>query len=163
MRAIVLCAGQGQRLQPHTDSVPKCLVPVRGRPILEWALRALRVAGIDDIRLITGWRSEALAPWGLPMRKNERFETTNMVASMLTAGDWLEGRVVLVYGDIVVHPDAFRAVTTSLHDDVVVPINSAWLPLWREPLLIVAPETVLGWHRKGWKGLVRHCQTNLMW
>lgn len=128
----MLCAGQGQRLQPHTNSVPKCLVPVRGRPILDWTLRALRAAGIDDIRLITGCKSEALAPWGLPMRKNERFETTNMVASMLTAGDWLEGRVVLVYGDIVARPDVFSAVTTSSPDDIVVPINSAWLTLWQE-------------------------------
>jgi len=131
-RAIVLCAGQGQRLRPFTDAVPKCLVPVRGRPILEWTLRALRIAGIDDVRLVTGWRDETLVPWGLPTRRNERFESTNMVASLLTAGEWLDGRVIVVYGDIVTHPDTFRVVTTSLQDDVVVPVNSAWLALWQE-------------------------------
>src|SRR5262245_38534700 len=41
MDAIILAAGLGTRLRPHTEHTPKPLLPVRGRPILDWALGAL--------------------------------------------------------------------------------------------------------------------------
>ena len=41
MDAIILAAGKGTRLRPHTLSVPKPLLPVQGRPILDWIVGAL--------------------------------------------------------------------------------------------------------------------------
>ena len=49
MKAMVLAAGQGTRLRPTTDSRPKALVPVAGRPMIEYALLLLRHYGIKDI------------------------------------------------------------------------------------------------------------------
>lgn len=49
MKAMVLAAGQGTRLRPTTDSTPKALVPVAGRPMIEYALLLLRHYGIKDI------------------------------------------------------------------------------------------------------------------
>lgn len=49
MKAMVLAAGQGTRLRPVTDNKPKALVPVAGRPMIEYALLLLRHYGIDDI------------------------------------------------------------------------------------------------------------------
>ena len=49
MKAMVLAAGQGTRLRPTTDSMPKALVPVAGRPMIEYALLLLRFYGIKDI------------------------------------------------------------------------------------------------------------------
>ena len=49
MKAMVLAAGQGTRLRPTTDGTPKALVPVAGRPMIEYALLLLRHYGIEDI------------------------------------------------------------------------------------------------------------------
>ena len=63
MRAILLGAGQGTRLRPLTDDRPKCMVEVGGRPLLDWQIRALRAAGVDDIVLVRGYsRSRIQAP-----------------------------------------------------------------------------------------------------
>ena len=49
MKAMILAAGQGQRLRPLTEKIPKALVPVAGRPMIEYPLRLLRYYGIRDI------------------------------------------------------------------------------------------------------------------
>ena len=49
MKAMVLAAGQGTRLRPITDKKPKALVPVAGRPMIEYALLLLRHYGIEEI------------------------------------------------------------------------------------------------------------------
>ncbi len=58
--AVILSAGQGKRLSPLTDARPKCLVPIAGRPILEWQVRALATAGVDDITVVTGFCANAV-------------------------------------------------------------------------------------------------------
>ena len=49
MKAFLLAAGEGRRLRPLTDSVPKCLVPIRGTPLLAIWLRLLELHGITDV------------------------------------------------------------------------------------------------------------------
>jgi glucose-1-phosphate thymidylyltransferase len=57
MKAIVLAAGYGTRLRPLTNSVPKQLLPVGGRPILDWILERIRaVPQIDGVHLVTNSR-----------------------------------------------------------------------------------------------------------
>ncbi|MDH3275894.1 MAG: NTP transferase domain-containing protein, partial [Gammaproteobacteria bacterium] len=55
MKAMVLAAGRGERLMPITASVPKALVEVRGRSLLEHHLRALAAAGIETVVINLGW------------------------------------------------------------------------------------------------------------
>ena len=49
MRAMIFCAGLGTRLKPLTDTMPKALVPLAGKPLLQWQVEKLRDAGITDI------------------------------------------------------------------------------------------------------------------
>ncbi len=49
MKAMIFAAGLGTRLKPLTDTMPKALVPLAGKPLLEWQVEKLRKAGITDI------------------------------------------------------------------------------------------------------------------
>jgi len=67
--ALLLAAGLGTRLRPLTDVLPKCLVPIRGRPLLEYWLQALVTADIAPIVVNTHYHAElveayiAACPW----------------------------------------------------------------------------------------------------
>ena len=53
MKAFLLAAGLGTRLRPLTDSVPKCLLPINGKPILEIWLEKLAECGVEEVLINT--------------------------------------------------------------------------------------------------------------
>lgn len=130
MKAVILAAGQGQRLRPLTDSYPKALVPVRGKPIIVHALESLRAAGVTDVSAVGGWKSETLEPLGIPVHVNPRYDRTNMVASLMCARDWLLGDdALVVYGDILFHPRAIEALINE-KAGVAIAVNTRWREYW---------------------------------
>lgn len=71
-RALILAAGRGERLRPLTDHTPKPLLPVRGKPMIEWHLEALARAGVREVVVNTAWLEDRFpaalgdgARWGL--------------------------------------------------------------------------------------------------
>ncbi|NOZ82828.1 MAG: NTP transferase domain-containing protein [Euryarchaeota archaeon] len=60
MHALVLAAGRGTRLEPLTETQPKAMLPVAGKPILQHILEALREAGIRDVCLLVGYLGESI-------------------------------------------------------------------------------------------------------
>jgi glucose-1-phosphate thymidylyltransferase len=56
VKALILAAGYATRLSPLTDDMPKQLLPVGGRPIVDWILDRIRAAGVDDVHLVTNAR-----------------------------------------------------------------------------------------------------------
>lgn len=60
MKAIILCAGYGKRLYPYTKNYQKTMVPVNGKPLLEYIIDGLIYAGIKDFILVIGYRKEQI-------------------------------------------------------------------------------------------------------
>ena len=58
MKAIILAGGLGSRLRPLTDSTPKPLLPVAGKPIIQWQIEWLKNAGVEDFVLSVGHLAE---------------------------------------------------------------------------------------------------------
>ena len=58
MKALLLAAGLGSRLRPITNHIPKCLVPIDGKPLLSYWLDALFGAGIDSILINVHYLSD---------------------------------------------------------------------------------------------------------
>jgi choline kinase len=130
MKAIILAAGRGSRLQGLTDQTPKCLVELDGRPLLEYQLEALRNAGISEIGIVTGYRRETLGGRGLIEFYNSRWDYTNMVSSLACADRWLlEETVIVSYSDIVYEPSAVISLIES-SAELAITFDSNWLSLW---------------------------------
>ena len=127
-RAIILAAGQGTRLRPLTDDIPKAMVKLFGTSIIEHQVACLRRAGISRISIVAGYRADRFAALGLPVIVNHDFESTNMVASLATAREeMLESPledVLICYGDIV-YQDANLAAVLRSDAEVAVMVDSA--------------------------------------
>ena len=59
-QALVLAGGEGTRLRPLTNDVPKPLVPVNGKPLLEWNVRLLVAQGVEEVLLAIGYKAEKI-------------------------------------------------------------------------------------------------------
>ncbi len=129
MRALILAAGTGSRLGGRTRALPKCMVPLQGKPLIEHQLTVLRSCGIEDITLVTLRAANALKPRGLPTRLNPDFATPNMVHSLFCGSDLLEGDVLIAYGDIVYAPEVLQALLAG-QERFSLTADRGWLRLW---------------------------------
>lgn len=57
---MILAAGRGERMRPLTDTLPKPLLAVHGKPLIHWHLEALRLVGITSVHVNTGWLGNVL-------------------------------------------------------------------------------------------------------
>ncbi|WP_022961612.1 N-acetylmuramate alpha-1-phosphate uridylyltransferase MurU [Halopseudomonas pelagia] len=60
MKAMILAAGKGERMRPLTLHTPKPLLPVAGKPLIQWHIEALRAAGVTDLVINHAWLGEQL-------------------------------------------------------------------------------------------------------
>jgi UDP-N-acetylglucosamine diphosphorylase / glucose-1-phosphate thymidylyltransferase / UDP-N-acetylgalactosamine diphosphorylase / glucosamine-1-phosphate N-acetyltransferase / galactosamine-1-phosphate N-acetyltransferase len=132
--AVVLCAGQGRRLRPLTDALPKVMVSVRGRPLLDLHLEALALAGVGRVVLVVGYMEDLVrgfvASHGSYSMEVD-YRTQNPPAG---TGDGLREAIpsirtdpfLLVYGDIFV--ENLTVLYTRLVRDHIPSIVAAEVP-----------------------------------
>ncbi len=132
MKAIILAAGRGSRMQQHTEIQPKCMTQLIDKPLLDWQLGALRDAGINDIAVVTGYQNQYLKQYvpQLTYFTNERWQETNMVASLCCAEAWLvESPCIISYSDIVYDAEPIKQLL-ACDDDMAITYDPWWHELW---------------------------------
>ena len=118
MRALILAAGRGERMRPLTDTLPKPLLPVRGKPLIEWHLEALARGGVRDVVINTAWLEDQFpavlgdgARWGLRIRYStegrDHGGALETAGGMAKALPWLGDTFWLVSGDVFAPGFAF--------------------------------------------------------
>jgi choline kinase len=124
MRPIVIGAGRGSRLGPETDDIPKTMVSVMGRPMLEWILEALGHAGFTrrDVVFICGYKADVVRARypEFTYVENTDWERNNILASLLYAREHLGAGFVSTYADIVYRGAAVARAVASPHPKVLV-------------------------------------------
>jgi choline kinase len=117
VKAIIIGAGRGSRLRHLTDDVPKTLVPILGRPMLDHILDALAAGGFrrSDVIFICGYKADVVraAYPDLAYVENRGWEQNNILASLLCARAHLAEGFVSTYADIVYRPSIVAELVAS--------------------------------------------------
>ena len=109
-KAVILSAGQGRRLLPLTKSSPKCLLSISDKTIIEWQIDALLTVGIEEIIVVTGFKTnlvEELLQQRYPNHKQIRtlfnpfFEVADNLASCWIARSVMDCDFLLLNGDTI--------------------------------------------------------------
>ena len=103
MKACILAGGQGTRLRPLTENVPKPMTPLLSRPVLEYILRLLRHVGVRDIAVTTAYLAPVIesafgdgAEWGLRLRYFRETAPLGTAGSVRACAAFLDGEPFLV-------------------------------------------------------------------
>jgi MurNAc alpha-1-phosphate uridylyltransferase len=118
MKAMILAAGRGERLRPLTDSTPKPLLEVRGKPLIVYHLEALRKAGFNEIVINLSWLGDQIrtrlgngSEFGISIEYSEEAAALETAGGILQALPLLGERFVVVNGDVFTDYD-FVALNT---------------------------------------------------
>ncbi len=121
-KAVVLAAGKGTRMGALTEDLPKPMLPVKGKPLLEHILDRLGQAGVRECGLITGYRHEVIEQHfaHYPMRLEFIHQQTingTAGAAKLARGFAANDPFLLTYGDIWCEPDDYRGVMQPIETE----------------------------------------------
>lgn len=116
MKAVVLAAGKGTRMRELTQEIPKPMLKVQGRPILEHILNGIKDAGIREVFIVTGFRADVVegyfgngSQWGLTIQYGRQAvqdgtgKAPELAKAFVGSDDFL-----LTYGDILVRPETYK-------------------------------------------------------
>ncbi len=117
MKAIILSAGEGTRMRPLTLTKPKTMLPVAGKPIIQYNIEALRECGIKDILIIVGYKEEIVKNYfkdGSEFGVNIHYATQSKLegtANAISYGkDFIEDSLIILNGDIILDEDIIQEI-----------------------------------------------------
>ena len=129
-KVILLVAGEGKRLRPYTLDRPKCMVEVDGISLIDRQLEVLKSEGLEDIVMIGGYKSDMLKREEVKLKLNPQYFETNMVWTLFSAEEELEGDVIISYGDIVYSRKILQTLLKSKADISVI-VDKEWESYWK--------------------------------
>ncbi|MHA1973499.1 MAG: phosphocholine cytidylyltransferase family protein [Candidatus Hodarchaeales archaeon] len=132
MKAIILAAGNGKRLSPYTNEIPKCLLDLNGITMLENQLNNIRQYGIDDVVIVTGYKFDEIERFlknydGLGMRiktiYNPFYRETNSLVSLWIARGEMDQDLVVMNGDDVFEFDLLEKILDATEHNISLPVK----------------------------------------
>jgi choline kinase len=125
MKAIIIAAGMGSRLEHMTEETPKCLLPVNGKSILQHQLEAYRAHDIHDIHVVKGYKQEKIRLPDLTYHLNEQYESNNILISLMHAESAMDDAFMASYSDIVFREEVVGDLKHS-DGDISVIVDTGW-------------------------------------
>jgi mannose-1-phosphate guanylyltransferase len=136
MKAFILAAGSGTRLRPLTDSVPKCLLPIQGVPLLEIWLKSCATAGISEVLVNVhahaGKIREFARTHKLPVRVHiaEEKELLGSAGTLAANRQFVSGEEVffVLYGDVLTNVKLADLLSSYLEHKLVATLGIYQVP-----------------------------------
>jgi len=148
MKSVVLCAGRGIRLLPHTQELPKCLLKVGPKTLLEYIIESFKKAGIQEIYLVTGFKEERIKNLvkergysHISYVTNPHYLSTNTAFSLNLALKNMDDHFILINGDVIFDHNILIDLLNHPQKDCVVVDNS--ITLDKEEVKVIAQNGVI--------------------
>ena len=130
-KAMLLAAGRGTRMRELTNDVPKPMIAVRGKPILQHIIEGLKAAGITDVLIVVGYRKEVVTDFfgdGSQFGVRVQYVTQEVqdgTGRVVELGKAFAGQdpFVLSYGDILVDPANYLRLTHPGCEEAVISVK----------------------------------------
>ena len=129
MRAVILAAGSGRRMGKYGENLPKGMLPINGRSIIEWQIGKIREIGISDIVIVTGYKAEMITFGGITYFHNAAYAETNMVETLMCAREALDTDILISYADVVCTRNLVSMVAGCGYD-IGVAVDESWRDYW---------------------------------
>lgn len=130
---LIVAAGQGTRLRPLTNEIPKCMVKYKNKSIINYILETTKSCGIKDIGIINGYKHQVLENY-LKSEKvdfftNKNYDKTNMVSSLFCAEKFMNDDLIISYADIIYKKDILEKLINAKNNFSVI-VDRKWKELW---------------------------------
>ena len=124
MKAVILAAGKGTRMRELTDELPKPMLKVHSKPILEHILEGLLQAGVREIFIVTGFRAEAIeshfgdgSKWEAHIACGRQVVQDGTGKAPEVSKEFIGASpFILTYGDILVKPQTYQQMIGRYHE-----------------------------------------------
>jgi phosphoenolpyruvate phosphomutase len=131
LKAVILAAGEDKSLFPLTEEIPKTLLDIKGKTILERQIQLLRNIGIHDIAVVRGYQKHRINYPDLQYFDNDSYENSGSLVSLLLAKDYLDTSSIVLYGDILFESEILARLVESREDTTLV-VDRGWKKRYQE-------------------------------
>jgi len=131
MKAIFIAAGEGSRLENLTKDLPKPLVDVNGKSIIERQIELLRKNNVNDIIVVTGYKKEKFTFKNIKYIHNPNFREQEQTGSLMVARSEIVGDILIMFGDILFEETILQQMLNS-KCDIVIAIDKNWEKSYEE-------------------------------
>lgn len=123
--AIILAASRGSAFGDITKETPKCMLEVRGQPLLRRLVDIFRDGGVRDVTVVRGYKKDKINLPDIQTVDNDMHERTGEIGSLACAMDALQGPVYVAYGDTLFR-QYFIDLIEDTDADIVVVADAQW-------------------------------------
>ena len=125
MNAIIIAAGSGKRISKDVKDIPKSMVKVNKKPIIEYQLSVLKQAGIKEIYVITGPHSEKFCLENVKYIQDQNYSKHDILGSLMEAKDFLKNDTLVLYSDIIFESKIIQQILES-KGNISIAIDMNW-------------------------------------
>jgi L-glutamine-phosphate cytidylyltransferase len=125
MKAIIIAAGLGSRLRPLTSKIPKILVKIGNKSILDHQIAIFKNLFINKVSMIVGYKRKVLKKKGITFYFNKNFKKNNILFSLFYAKKELNNKCIISYSDIIFKKNIVNKLMKS-KDDITLLVDVDW-------------------------------------
>ena len=131
MKAIFIADGQGSRLGDITKDLPKPLIDVNGKSIIQRQIDLLRQNNIHEIIIVTGYKKEKFTFENIEYVNNPLYREQEQAGSLMSARSKFTGDILVMFGDIIFDEKILQQILNS-KGEIIIAIDKDWKKSYEE-------------------------------